>query len=74
MTVVQPAIGERLLRGKRVYGEESLTGLSKTQCYRLIQRGEFPAPLKISTRSVAWRASEVQAWIDARPVKGGEHD
>ncbi|CAE6865510.1 hypothetical protein R69658_07838 [Paraburkholderia aspalathi] len=74
MAGLQVAAGERLLRSKSVFGESAATGLSKTQCYRLIQRGEFPAPLKIGARAVAWRASEVQAWIDARPSKGGIHD
>ncbi|MFL9998801.1 AlpA family phage regulatory protein [Paraburkholderia sediminicola] len=74
MAVSQVSASERLLRAKSVYGEDASTGLSKTQCYRLIQRGEFPAPLKIGARAVAWRASEVQAWIDARPSKGGIHD
>ena len=66
--------GERLIRAKRVHGDEAWTGLSKTQCYRLIERGEFPAPIKLGARAVAWRESEVQAWIDSRAAKGASHD
>lgn len=43
--------------------------------YALIQKGEFPKPIKLSERSSAWLESEVQAWIDARIAArdGGVH-
>ncbi|MEZ0468258.1 helix-turn-helix transcriptional regulator [Phaeobacter sp. SYSU ZJ3003] len=42
------------------------SGLSRSQLYALAQRGEFPKPVKLSERSSAWVAAEVQDWIDAR--------
>jgi prophage regulatory protein len=33
---------------------------------RQILDGRFPAPVKISERSTAWVAAEVDAWLDAR--------
>jgi prophage regulatory protein len=43
-----------------------LVGLSRAQIYKLIKRGEFPAPVKISTQKVAFVLSEVEAWIAMR--------
>jgi prophage regulatory protein len=34
--------------------------------YAMIKRGEFPAPIKIGQRAVAWKMSEIQAWIESR--------
>lgn len=28
--------------------------------------GTFPAPLKLGTHKIAWRASEIRAWMDSR--------
>ncbi len=54
---------ETLLRRKQV---EAMTGLGRSSLYAAIQRGEFPKPVKISAKAVAWRQSEVAAWIQAR--------
>lgn len=42
------------------------TGLRKSQLYALEAAGHFPRRLKLSERSSAWVASEVDAWIAAR--------
>ncbi|NMK47404.1 AlpA family phage regulatory protein [Achromobacter sp. Bel] len=41
--------------------------LSKTTIYELIQRRDFPSPVKLTARSVGWRAREVTAWLESRP-------
>lgn len=56
---------ERLLRRGDV---ENLIGLRRSKLYEMVRAGEFPAPVKLSSRAVAWRASEVQSWIKAREV------
>jgi len=38
------------------------TGLGKTSIYNLIREGEFPKPVKISSRAVAWREGAIEAW------------
>jgi predicted DNA-binding transcriptional regulator AlpA len=53
----------RLIRLKEVM---DICGLSRTSLYRGIKTEEFPAPVKLSTRSVAWLHDEVIAWVDAR--------
>ena len=45
---------------------EQATSLKKSTVYGLIQRGEFPKPVTITARRVAWVSSEIQAWIAAR--------
>jgi prophage regulatory protein len=42
------------------------TSLSRTALYRLMQRGQFPAQLQITQRTITWRAADVLAWIEAR--------
>jgi len=41
-------------------------GLSRSHMYALIQKGEFPKPIKLSERSSAWLESEVQDWVESR--------
>lgn len=38
-------------------------GLSKSQIYRLIRAGEFPAGISLGVNSVAWPAECVNAWV-----------
>ena len=41
------------------------TGLSRSQLYRLIARGEFPRPIKLAgTASAAWSSTAVSHWIE----------
>lgn len=59
---------DRLLRNPEV---RSLTGLGRTSLYDLIRNGEFPAPVRLARRSVAWRESDIRGWIESRqPVAG----
>jgi prophage regulatory protein len=39
------------------------TGLSKQTIYRNISAGTFPAPLKVSTRRVAWIPADIDSWL-----------
>ena len=45
--------------------------ISRTRVYELIARGEFPAPYKIGTKSARWKASEIDAWIEALGAPSG---
>ncbi len=38
-------------------------GLSKSQLWRLIGRGQFPKPVKISERCNAWDSRLIDAWL-----------
>lgn len=51
----------------KLLGVLDATGLSKTGLYKHIRAGEFPAPVQLSARSVAWRSDEVERWVESRP-------
>jgi len=54
---------ESFIRLKKV---EDRTGLKKSMVYSLISNGEFPKPIKIGERAVAWIESEVDVINAAR--------
>ena len=41
--------------------------LSKASIYALMSKKQFPKPKKLAERAVAWRKTDVDAWIDALP-------
>lgn len=43
----------------------SVTSMSRATLYRLRKAGAFPAPVRISTRRVAWRRSDIEAWMNS---------
>lgn len=51
---------------------EKAVGLSKTTIYRLMRAGAFPRPIELTPDRVGWRAEDVKAWVDARPVAAAE--
>ncbi len=67
MTIVS-LNAKRALRIKQVVER---TGLSKTHVYRLMQRGQFPTPARLSERVVAWDEAAVSAWLVERFAVGG---
>ena len=54
---------DRLLRLSDV---RFLTGLGRSSIYAAIAEGTFPAAVNVTDYAVAWRESEVDAWIAAR--------
>jgi prophage regulatory protein len=54
--------GERILRLPELV---RMIGVSRATIYRYINSGRLPPPVKLSTRSIAWRASEITAWMAA---------
>lgn len=46
------------------------TCLKRSTIYKMIGLQTFPAPVKLTSRSVAWRTDEVNAWIEERPPTG----
>ncbi len=45
---------------------KELTGLSKTSIYELIRAKNFPAPVRLGPRAVAWVKSEIRQWAVER--------
>ncbi len=54
----------RLLRKSEVL---RLCALSRSGLYAKIKAGEFPRPVRLGPRAVAWREKEVRDWIESRP-------
>lgn len=57
----------QLLRLGAVTGR---TGLSRSSIYYLIGKGEFPRPICVGARAVAWIDDEINRWIEGRIQRG----
>jgi predicted DNA-binding transcriptional regulator AlpA len=44
----------------------ALVGAHRSTVIRWVALGEFPAPVRLPGRRVAWRLAEVIAWTEAR--------
>jgi prophage regulatory protein len=44
------------------------TGLSRSTIYKYMALGEFPKPVRLGSKAVGWRDSDIEAWIASRPV------
>jgi hypothetical protein len=42
-------------------------GMHRSNIYRLVKTGDFPAPLRVGKWGSRWRRSEWVAWCNARP-------
>lgn len=40
------------------------TGLARSTVYKFMAEGQFPKPVKLGVRMVAWVETEVHAWIE----------
>ncbi|WP_083902248.1 AlpA family transcriptional regulator [Pandoraea sp. B-6] len=45
---------------------ERITGLSRSSIYAKIKTGEFPRPVPLTSRIVAWIESEILGWVQSR--------
>ena len=43
-----------------------MTGLGRSTIYRLIADRQFPSPVKLGRRAVAWRRSDLDRWTQTR--------
>jgi prophage regulatory protein len=66
---MEPSTAPR--RALRLCSVISLTGISKTQVYRLVQAGKFPQPVKLSERISVWDADLVDQWLSSK-FSGGQ--
>ncbi|MDP2519029.1 helix-turn-helix transcriptional regulator [Shimia thalassica] len=46
---------------------EAVTGLSRSSIYDMMDKGEFPRPVRIGKRAVAWPESAIAEWLAGRP-------
>lgn len=67
------AKSKRLIRKPEVLDVTAIG--SNSNLYYLINKQNFPAPVRLADRMVAWRESEVLDWIDSRErsiIQGGK--
>jgi prophage regulatory protein len=58
----QETTNDRLLRLPQV---KAKIGYATSTIWKCVKEGTLHAPISLGPRSVAWRESELQAWIDA---------
>lgn len=42
--------------------------VSERTIERLVERGEFPQPVRLSANRISWRSDEIDRFIDSREV------
>ena len=52
---------ERLIRFPEL---QTLVPMSKAAIYNAINEGRFPKPIKLGSRAVAWKESQIRAYMD----------
>ncbi|WP_081856756.1 AlpA family transcriptional regulator [Sphingobium sp. DC-2] len=65
-----PARTGRLLSRPEVEAE---TRLSRSTIYRQIEAGQFPRPIRVGIRAVAWWESDIHQWKNSRPPSDAGH-
>jgi prophage regulatory protein len=48
----------------------SLVGLSRSTLINRLKNGNFPQPVRLSARRIAWLESDVMNWINSLPKVG----
>ena len=55
---------QRLIDADEVF---AVTSMRRTTLYAAIKHDDFPQPIQLGRRRVAWKLGEVLAWIESRP-------
>lgn len=42
---------------------------ARSTIYGWMEKGEFPKPVRLGGRTVAWRTADLEAWAEARKVE-----
>ncbi|PSU04733.1 hypothetical protein C9I92_23240 [Photobacterium ganghwense] len=62
----QHSIQDRVIReAERL----QITSISRSQAYQLEKQGRFPKRLRLGSRSVGWRLSEIMSWVNDRAME-----
>jgi prophage regulatory protein len=69
MTMHRKLTDENYMKLKEVL---SLLRISKSTWYAGISRGEFPQPVRIGTRTVLWKESDIEAYLQKNSGDSGE--
>lgn len=58
--------GERLISMRTVI---AMTSWSRASIYRLVEEGKFPKPRRLGANRIAFRESEIQAYVASRELR-----
>lgn len=47
--------------------------LGKSTVYKMISRGEFPAPKQLTANRSVWLESDIEQWLEYRLARGDVH-
>ena len=61
-----PTPADLVHRFVRMASVVRMTGLSRATIYRMIAEDRFPAQVRIGSRAVGWRWSDLEHWSQAR--------
>jgi prophage regulatory protein len=59
-------MAEQLRSFLRLKQVKAATGMSRSWLYEAIRRGQFPAPIPLGARAVAWDSAAIADWQAAR--------
>lgn len=48
--------------------------LAKPTIYKLMNKGQFPRPIRVGAARVFWPEGEIEDYLASRPRSGGEHE
>lgn len=54
----------------RLADVEKMVGFKKSKIYQLLAEGNFPLPIRLGARSIRFKSSTVQSWINNLPQEG----
>ncbi|HCG6383474.1 AlpA family transcriptional regulator [Vibrio alginolyticus] len=49
-----------------------ITAISRSQAWKLEKEGRFPPRIKLGSRSVVWKLSELKQWLEKQPRQNSE--
>ena len=52
----------------------AIVPFSRATLWRKVKSGEFPRPIKLSTRITAWEVDSIRAWIDSKAQSDGAQE
>lgn len=62
----QPQVEPGLDRILRLPELVRITGMCRSSVYRYVSEGNFPKPIKLGIRSVGWRESQINKWLEVK--------
>ena len=58
---------DRIYRRREV---EEICGVGRSTLYDWMKGGTFPKSVRLGTRAVGWRESDIHAWLESRQTRG----